>query len=334
MIILIFILKAPTPKNPNLTIKQQISQLDPLGTAVLVPAIVCLLLAMQWGGSIYAWSSARIIVLLVLFGVLSIVFILIQYWKGATATLPPHIIKQRSIAAGVLTTVSMGGSMMLMVYYLPLWFQAIKGATAVKSGIDVIPLVLALVVGSISAGILTQKFGYYVPFMYLAAVMVPISTGLFTTFTTTTGHAKWIGFQVLLGFGIGVGMQQPSMAAQTVLSKQPKDVPTGVSVMFFGQQLGGAIFVSVGENVLSNKLLQGLRQARVPGLGARTVLEAGATGIRDVVAAKYLNIVLDVYNAAVTRVFLVAVGTSCILIVGAVGMEWKSIKKDKKELGK
>lgn len=330
IVILTFILKAPAPKNPDLNIKQQISQLDPFGTAVFVPAIVCLLLAMQWGGSTYSWQNARVIVLLILFGMLLITFIFIQRWKGTTATIPPHIIKQRSVAAGLLTTICMGGSMMSMVYYLPLWFQAIKGVSAVKSGIMIIPTVLALVIGSILAGGLTQRFGYYVPFLYLAAVLVPISTGLFTTFTTTTGHAKWIGYQVLMGFGIGVGMQQSSMAAQTVLSRQPKDVPTGVSLMFFGQQLGGSIFVSVGQNVLSNKLIKGLIDAAVPGLSPSTVLDAGATGIRSVVDPKYLEAVLKAYNAAVTDVFYVAVGVSCVLIVGALAMEWKSVKKDKK----
>ena len=196
-----------------------------------------------------------------------------------------------------------------------------------KSGIMTIPFVLALVIGSIFAGGCTQRFGYYVPMMLACAVIVPIGTGLFTTFQTDTGHARWIGYQVLIGFGIGLGMQQSSMAAQTRLERV--DVPTGVSLMFFGQQLGGALVVSVGQNVLSSRLISGLAAARIPGLDPGIVINAGATNIRNVVKLEYLGAVVKAYNHAVTTVFDVAVGTSCILIVGALFMEWKSVKKDK-----
>lgn len=193
-----------------------------------------------------------------------------------------------------------------------------------------IPFVLALVIGSIFAGGCTQRFGYYVPFMFVSAVIAPIATGLFTTFHTDTGHAEWIGYQVLVGFGIGLSMQQPSMAAQTVLPKI--DVPTGVSLMFFGQQLGGTVFVSVGQNILSSRLISGLAEAKIPGLDPGIVINAGATNIRNVVQPEYLGAVLQAYNHALIMVYHVAVGTSCVLIVGAVFMEWKSIKKDKENV--
>jgi hypothetical protein len=191
----------------------------------------------------------------------------------------------------------------------------------------IIPFVLALVIGSIFAGGCTQRFGYYVPFMFLSAVILPIATGLFTTFHTDTGHAKWIGHQVFIGFGIGLSMPPASMAAQTVLPKI--DVPTGVSLMFFSQQLGGAIFVSVGQNILSSRLISGLAKAKIPDFDPEIVVNAGATNIRNVVRPEFLGAVLQAYNHALTTVYDVAVGTSCLLIVGAVFMEWKSIKKDK-----
>lgn len=345
VVILLFILKTPPPQNANLTFKEQIALLDTIGTSTFVACVTCLLLALQWGGSTYAWNDGRIIALLVLFGVLLIAFVVVQVRKK-DGTLPPRIIKQRSIAAGLLFATCLGGTMFLIVYYLPLWFQAVKvnssfrkqnllllsdlrykGATAVKSGIMTIPFVLALVIGSIFAGGCTQRFGYYAPFMIAGAVIVPIAAGLFTTFHTDTGHAKWIGYQVLIGFGIGLGMQQSAMAAQTCLPKI--DVPTGVSLMIFGQQFGGAVFVSVGQNILSSRLISRLAAAKIPGLDPGIVVNAGATNIRSVVRPEYLNAVLQAYNQAVTTVFDVAVGTACLLVVGALFMEWKSIKKNK-----
>jgi hypothetical protein len=125
MVVLFFIPKTPPPKNANLTFKERVAQLDILGTSIFVPCMVCLLLALQWGGSTYLWSNGQIIALLVLFGVLLIAFAAVQVWKK-DGTLPPRIIKQQSIAAGLLYTTCMGATMLMMGYYLPLWFQAIK----------------------------------------------------------------------------------------------------------------------------------------------------------------------------------------------------------------
>jgi hypothetical protein len=187
-----------------------------------------------------------------------------------------------------------------------------------------IPFVLAVLVGSIFASACTQGFGYYVPSMFACAIIVPIAMGLFTTFQTDTGHAKWIGYQVLIGLGIGLGILQSSVAAQTCL--QIIDIPTGISLMFLGQELGGAVFVSVGQNILSSRFISGLAAAKIPGLDPGIVVNAGATNIRDIVKPEYLDAVLKAYNHAITTIFDVAKGTSCVLIVGALFMEWKNVK--------
>ena len=124
ILIILFLLKLPNIKTQQSTFKQQVSQLDPIGTALFIPGIVCLLLALQWGGTKYAWGSGPIIALLVLFGILIIAFIGVQVWKQDTATVPPRIIKRRSVAAGVFYIFCVGGSMLTIVYWLPVWFQA------------------------------------------------------------------------------------------------------------------------------------------------------------------------------------------------------------------
>lgn len=207
--------------------------------------------------------------------------------------------------------------------YVPIWFQAIKGVSAVQSGIDTIPMVLALVVGAIGAGQGTGRIGYYTPFMFASCAIMPIGAGLITTFGIDTSEGKWIGYQILFGFGIGIGMQQGSLAAQTVLSKP--DVPTGVSLMFFCQMLGGAIFVSVGQNVFNSHLVHGLVEL-VHGLNPVDVINTGATELRQIVPEQDLHQVLVVYNSALRQTFIVALAMGCIAIFGAVWVEWRSVK--------
>jgi MFS family permease len=209
--------------------------------------------------------------------------------------------------------------MMLMLYYIPEWLQAIKGVSAVRSGIDTIPLVLSLVVASIFTGQLISKVGYYTPFGITSAVMMSVGSGLITTWSVETSSGKWIGYQIFLGFGIGMGMQVATLAAQTVLDR--KDVPIGMTLMFFMQQLGGAIFVSVGVNVLDNQLTR-----RLPATYELAVAKIGATEFRKIVPAEDLNSVLQAYNAALREVFVVGTCLSCTALLGAVLIEFRSVR--------
>jgi MFS family permease len=334
IVIISLILKANPPPNPSpaRTMKDRLNQLDPFGTLVFLPSIVCLILALQWGGTTYSWNNGRIIALFVLFGVLMIAFFLIQRWKQETASVPPRLAKMRSIGAGFLFSLCLGGSMMLFVYYLPVWFQAIKGATAVKSGIMNIPLVLSLVIGSIIAGVCVSKIGYFTPFMILGSMVMSVGGGLLSTFTTTSNHPEWIGYQVVLGLGIGLGMQQSSVAAQTILER--KDVPTGAALMMLAQSLGGAIFLAVAQTVFENNLVSGVQTSIQGQHGqniAQLVLQAGATGIRSLVSPADLPPVLVAYNSAITKTFYVGVGLASASIIGALLMEWPSVKGGDKE---
>lgn len=320
MVILVFLLHL-APVKP-VSLKQQITQLDPFGTLVLLPGIVCFLLALQWGGSTYPWNDARVIALFVLAGVLFLSFIGIQIWQQENATVPPRIFKQRSIFCSLAYITCVGGAMITLIYYVPLWFQAIKGASAVQSGIDFLPMVLSLVLAAIMSGAIITNIGYYNPWMIMCSTLMSIGTGLITTFQTDTGSSKWIGYQVIFGLGLGMGMQQASTAAQAVLAR--KDASIGVSLMFFGQSLGGAIFVCIGQAVFTNNIADSLSQ--IPGLNPSLIITTGATQLRDVIPVQDLPAVLSAYNVALTKAFTVALAAACFSIVPVLGIEWKNVK--------
>lgn len=144
----------PCPTHDCVDVLKRIAML------VFMPAIICLILALQWGGTVHLWSSWRSILLLILFAVLFLIWLSIQFWKGDSATVPPCLIKNRSIAAASWYIFSLGSYILVLIYYLPLWFQAVKGTTAVESGIRNLPLILGLVVVSILTGIGVTISGY------------------------------------------------------------------------------------------------------------------------------------------------------------------------------
>ncbi|KAI9704044.1 MAG: hypothetical protein M1820_005666 [Bogoriella megaspora] len=327
LVVLAFILKAPPAMKAGTTWQEQIRQLDPIGTAAFLPGIVCFLLALQWGGTTYPWSSGRVIALLVVGVVLMLAFIGIQFWKKDNATIPPRILTNRSVASGLWFMTCVSGNIFSLVYYLPVWFQAIKGASAVHSGIMNLPFMLSVTIAAILSGILVSKIGYYVPFMLLSTALMSIGGGLLSLFDIGTEHPRWIGFQVPAGFGIGLGMQQASVAAQTVLSKQ--DAPTGVALIFFGQSFGGSVFIAVAQNILGNRLAKQL--TGIPGFDPSLIVNTGATDLRRVLDPKYLDVVLIAYNNALKDVWYLAAAVSAASIFGAAAMEWRSVKTKKNQ---
>ncbi|KAI9878040.1 MAG: hypothetical protein M1830_002091 [Pleopsidium flavum] len=309
--------------------KERVKQFDILGTLFFIPAVVCLLLALQWGGSTYPWSDGRIITLFVVFGICFLIFIGIQFWKPEIATVNPRLLAKRSVWAAGWFAFFVGSAFFLLLYYLPIWFQAVKGVSAFRSGIMNIPLVLSVVVASIVSGGLVTTFGYYTPFMIGSSIFMSIGAGLLTTFKPDTGHQMWIGYQVICGFGIGLGMQQPLIAVQTVLDIS--EVPTATALLIFLQTFGGAVFVSIGQNVFTNKLVSGI-ETLVPGLNPAIVVRTGATSIQSSIAPEYLPGVTLAYNNALTQAYTVAVAMACLTIIGSLAIEWKSVKGKKLEM--
>lgn len=330
VLFIFFFFKAPGKQNLTaVPWREQLKKLDLEGTACFLPAIICILLALQWGGSTYKWGNWRIILLFVMFAVLMSAFIYIQHRKQEAATVPPRVLKQRTVASSAWFSACVGAAFFVMVYYLPLWFQAIKHVSATKSGIMNLPLVLGVVVLSIVAGGAVTSLGYYTPFCLASSVLMSIGAGLMTTFTVNTGHPMWIGYQFLFGAGVGLGMQQPLIAVQAVLPAA--DVPIGTAIIMFAQTLAGALSVSIGQNVFENKLLQGLH-ASVPDLDPAIVISAGATNLVKLVPAADLDKVLVAYNDTLTQVFYVAVAMGALSIIGSALMEWKSVKGQKLEM--
>ncbi|KAB5571953.1 major facilitator superfamily domain-containing protein [Coniochaeta sp. 2T2.1] len=323
--IMIMLWNPPPVKHEPVPALTHLKRLDPIGMAFFLPAIVCLLLALQWGGSTYAWHDRRIIALFVVFAVLTAAYTAVQILKPDTATIPPKIITQRSVFFATMFTFFIAGAMLVSVSYLPIWFQAVKLVDPLKSGIDTIPLVLSLVASSIVSGGLTTKIGYYVPAMLISPAIMSIGEGLMFTFNRHTPSSKWIAYQFITGFGLGFGMQTAGLAMQTVLPRE--DVSIGLAINFFAQQLGGAVFVSVGQTILSNLLVSKLKG--IPGLDAGAIVGSGATDLVKVVPKEFVDLVIEAYNYACTRIFICGVGLTLAALLCAFGVEWRSIKKGK-----
>lgn len=304
---------------------RRVVQLDLVGNVILLGATTMLFLALQFSEQRYAWSSARCVGLLCGFGATTLVFVGWMLHRGDAALIPPRIVRQRTVAASCGAAFMIYGALLVHSYYLPIWFQAVRGASAIRSGVDMIPYMVANALFSLLAGVFVSKNGRFAPPAVLGCAIGTVGSGLLATLHPSTPASRWIGYEVLISAGLGMAIQQGFSAVQATLPLE--EVPIGTAAVVASQSLGGAIFVSVGNTLLQNHLLDANNDAAVgAGVNVRAVIELGATQFRKVVPAEALPALLRLYNSSLQAVFIAAVPLCGVAFVCSLCMEWKSMK--------
>ncbi|KAI0489978.1 MFS toxin efflux pump [Xylaria cf. heliscus] len=324
--IIVLVVLFRNPKNQKLpegTVISKCKQLNVFALAIFTGSVVSLLLALQWGGTTYGWSSARIIALLVLAVVIFGAFITLEVLRKDRATIPSSVLFNRTAGLCVLYAFCSSAAFNVVDYFLPIWFQAIKGASAAQSGAMLLPSIIGLAVAAISSGFIVSFIGYYTPLMLLGSTMSTIGFGFLTTFSPATGHSSWIGLQVLFGLGFGLAFPQPWSAIQTALPAE--HIPAGLSTISFAISIGAALFISISQNVFTNLLREGLSD--IPDIDVDNIIAQGITDLLTNLPVSEKDRVVSAYNFAVTRTFWACVAVGILALLSALCMEWKSVKK-------
>lgn len=185
-------------------------------------------------------------------------------------------------------------------------------------------MILTLVTTALAVGIAVTMAGYYTPFMLLSSILMGVGGGMISTFQVHTSAPQWIGYQILFAFGVGCGLQQIMVAVQASLPAA--DVPIGTAIMMFSQSLGGAVFLSVAQSVFQNQLISNFTIAQVHSVDPMMVLASGATRFREIIPQELMPPVLLAFNASLSRTFYVSAVTGSLSIIGALSIQWNSVK--------
>ncbi|KAJ5882001.1 uncharacterized protein N7529_000673 [Penicillium soppii] len=323
--VVVFLFLKNSKVKENVPTSQKIKGLDWIGTVVFIPAIVSLLLALQWAGARYNWQNVRIIMLFIIAGVLGMMWVLIQRWKQEEATIPPRLMQRRSMVGTCIYTVPFVGCVIVFGYYLPIWFQSVKGVSASQSGIMNLPTVVGMIVVGLLSSLLISKVGYMVPFLVLGSAMLAVGAGLCSTFQRSSGSSAWIGYQAMIGMGSGLGYQLPLLVIQADIPTA--DVPVATAVVIFMQNLAGSIFSAIAQNVFQNQLAKSV-QTLAPSVNPKSVLDGGTYALSDRFPSDVLPSILQAYNTAVTHTFYVGVAAASLSVFGAFIVRWNvSVKK-------
>jgi nitrate/nitrite transporter NarK len=186
-------------------------------------AIICFILGLQYAGTRYAWNSSQVVGLLVGFVALVAALIGWSIYQDEYAMLIPRLFRKRALWSICPYQFFFLGDLILLLYYLPIYFQSVKGASAIQSGVDNLPIVAAVAVFCVLGGIFVSKTGYPTPAMFVGALLGTVGCGLLYTLEVDTPAPKWIGYQVLVGSAIAFSVQNGLNIAQS--SVDPEDLP-------------------------------------------------------------------------------------------------------------
>ncbi|KAF2636646.1 hypothetical protein P280DRAFT_408706 [Massarina eburnea CBS 473.64] len=250
-VIILFFLDLHTPKTP---LRKGLKAVDWLGSLSMIGGTVMLLLGLEFGGITFPWKSPTVICLIV-FGVVMIgVFFLIEYRLAPSPLMPLDIFSQRSNIAALATCFFHAFVFISGSYFLPLYFQAVLGATPILSGVYLLPTAISLSILSACTGIFIRKTGQYLPPIWFGFIFMTAGFGTFINLGVNSSWAKIIIFQIIAGMGVGPNFQAPLIALQSLVPK--RDIATATATFGFIRNLGSAISVVVGSVVFQNEMIR------------------------------------------------------------------------------
>jgi EmrB/QacA subfamily drug resistance transporter len=260
-------------KRPQSTLKDKLSQIDLVGNVLFMAGTISLLIGLIMGGQVYSWSSFRVIVPIVL-GIVS--WGLFFAWQVSPwcvqQTIPPRLFSNRTSAIGFMIIFISCMLLEWVVYFLPFYFQTLKGSTALRSGVEALPFNVFIVPAAGINGALLTKFGQYKPLHLTGFGMATLGFGLFSTMDTATSTVKWVFWQLFGAYGLGSLITTALPAIQASLSEA--DVATSTALHAFLRSFGFIWAFTIPSLVVNNQIRVKLNDV-VEDSSARAVLSDG-----------------------------------------------------------
>lgn len=243
--LLVVFLCHPVPIPQTLTVRQRLARMDFAGAFILLGAMICLLIALQEGGITSAWSSAKMIGLLVGFGGLMVVFFVLQAYLGDRSSISIRLLMDRSLAAVSFVNFTCGASYYALLYYIPIFFQSVRsllfsrgfpwsytnqvmpisqvqGNSPVRAGVQLLPLIFMNMFFGILAGWTVSQFGIFHPAMWVGTGLTAVGAGLHAALKPDSSDAEWIVFGLIVGAGMGACQLPGRIRALSLILMSPQ----------------------------------------------------------------------------------------------------------------
>jgi EmrB/QacA subfamily drug resistance transporter len=302
-------------------------KIDFLGAGLLAISVASLLLTTVWGGTDYAWSSPQIIGLIISF-VVSAGLFLLQENRAAEPVIPLSLFKNDIFSTCSLLSLLAGVAMFGAIIFLPEYQQIVRGYSATKSGLLLLPLVGGMLVAVVGSGRLVSKYGHYRPFPIFGTLMMVLGFWLFTHVGVHTSQYVLSAWMIVLGLGIGSFMQVMTVAVQNAVDRQY--LGTATSIVTFFRSVGSALGAAIFGAVLTSRLAYHLKQS-APAGGNHVVITTqslqGGTNQLHHLPPSVMNTVLEAFARSFHDIFLIGIPFAVAAFVVALFLREKPLSR-------
>ncbi|MFI6997902.1 MDR family MFS transporter [Nocardia sp. NPDC050175] len=214
---------------------------DWLGTVAFATGITPLLIVAEQGRS-WGWTSVGALACYSI-GVIGLVaFVGIEAKMGDAALIPLRLFRNRTFALGVAIAMVVGAALFGGIILVPQYLQVVRGASPIAAGVQLLPMVGGLMVGSIVSNRLISRTGRYRAFPIIGTATVAVGLFLFHYLTPETPLWRTMIFMAITGFGLGNLLQPITLAIQNAAA--PKDMGVSSAAATFFRQVGGTLGVA------------------------------------------------------------------------------------------
>jgi hypothetical protein len=238
--------------NRSQSVLQKLLRIDYIGNLILIGSTVAILYALTYGGTKYSWSSAQVLSPLII-GLAGLVLFMWYETKAAEPVVPPALFKTRT--SGIIFAATFLNSALLywILFFLPVYFQAVLGTSAARAGVLLLPAVLFGIPGAIVAVLLLTKFGKYKPLHLFGFAVSVVGLGLFSLLDQHSTMAQYVIFQAIAAIGSGfvLNTMLPAVQAQVDERYQAATTAAWSFMKSFGSIWGVAIPAAVFNNRFS-----------------------------------------------------------------------------------
>ena len=313
----------------HLPVRKSPHKVDYAGATLLAASVVSLLLATVWGGVDYPWGSVQIIGLFTASLISALLFIWREHY-AKEPIIPLSLFRNSIFSVASLLSFIIGIVMFGALIFLPEYQQIVRGDSATKSGLMLLPLVGGLMAASITSGRMISKFGKYRIFPIMGTAIVTLAFWFFSHIAVDTSRVLLGFWMATLGIGIGMVMPVLTLAVQNAVDRKNLGTATS-SVTFFrsiGSSLGAAIFGAILANRLTHHILDALPGAT--GASAAHSLTTSVANLKSL-PPEAVEKVLNAFAVSFHDVFLVGIPFAVAAFVVALFLRETPLRGSAKE---
>jgi EmrB/QacA subfamily drug resistance transporter len=226
-------------------------RIDYLGSALLAAGLTCLLLVTTWGGTQYAWDSVEILGLGAAAVVLLIGFVARER-RAAEPIMPLRLFRDPVFDVVSATMFLTLLAFFAVIVFMPIYFQAVTGASATESGLLLLPMLLAGLASTAISGRVISRSGRYKRFPVTGLALMTAGLGLLSQIDAGTGQATAALLLVVFGVGFGMVTQVLTIAIQNAVDRSDLGIATATANLF--RSLGGSVGVAVFGAVFASRV--------------------------------------------------------------------------------